>query len=71
MEEGGLVRALKEKKIFWAGIDVVKVEPIKRDHPLLSLENCFLIPHIGSSEFNGRSQMSLVASKNILAFENL
>ncbi|KAG5457349.1 MAG: hypothetical protein BJ554DRAFT_2664, partial [Olpidium bornovanus] len=45
-----LVKALKEKWIGSAGIDVVDPEPIGADHPLNSLSNCVILPHVGSGE---------------------
>lgn len=45
IEQSDLVKALKEKKIAGAGIDVFQVEPIEKDNPLLNLENVILSGH--------------------------
>jgi phosphoglycerate dehydrogenase-like enzyme len=40
-----LVRALEEKRIAGAGLDVFEVEPLPSDHPLWGFENVLLMPH--------------------------
>jgi phosphoglycerate dehydrogenase-like enzyme len=45
VDEAALIRALREKKIFGAGLDVVEQEPIRMDNPLLALDNVILTPH--------------------------
>jgi phosphoglycerate dehydrogenase-like enzyme len=44
-DEAALVKALEEKRIAGAGIDVFAYEPIPRDHPVLNLSNVLLTPH--------------------------
>ena len=41
-----LARALKEGEIFAAGIDVFEKEPLPLDHPLVSVPNVILTPHL-------------------------
>src|SRR4029079_2289544 len=38
--------ALKEKRIFGAGLDVTEPEPLPMDSPLLTLDNIVIVPHI-------------------------
>ncbi|XP_028029280.1 glyoxylate reductase/hydroxypyruvate reductase-like [Bombyx mandarina] len=65
-----LYEALKNEQIFAAGLDVVSPEPIPADHPLLTLPNCYIIPHLGSATIETRNKMAVNAAKNIiLAFE--
>ncbi len=45
VDEDALVEALKEKRIGGAGLDVFSVEPIPKNHPILSLDNVTLTPH--------------------------
>jgi phosphoglycerate dehydrogenase-like enzyme len=47
VEEAALVDALRERRIAGAGLDVYDVEPLPIDHPLRSLPNTLLLPHIG------------------------
>ncbi len=46
MVEGALCRALKEKWIAGAAVDVLSKEPPEKGHPLLGLENMIITPHI-------------------------
>ena len=38
-----------------------------RDHPLLRLDNCLILPHLGSATFQTRYQMSRRTVDNLLA----
>jgi D-3-phosphoglycerate dehydrogenase len=49
VDEDPLHRALSERRIAGAAIDVMETEPPRRDHPLLGLDNVLLSPHIGGS----------------------
>lgn len=49
VDTDALARALSEKKIAGAGIDVFDVEPIPEDHPLLELDNVTLTTHIAGT----------------------
>ena len=46
IDEKMLIRALREKWIGGAGLDVAEVEPLPTDNPLFSLPNVILTPHI-------------------------
>ena len=66
VDEAALVRALSEKWIAAAGLDVFEEEPTI--HPgLLPLKNVVLAPHIASASFDTRLAMSTLAMKNCLA----
>jgi len=60
-----LVTALKKKIISGAGLDVFEIEPVKKNHPLVKLENIVLAPHIGSSTEETRSKMAEITVKNL------
>lgn len=45
VEEAALVRALKEKRIAGAGVDVLAKEPPEANHPLLGLSGALVTPH--------------------------
>ena len=65
VDEEALVEALREKKIFAAGLDVYEQEP--KVHPgLLELENVVLAPHIGSASRETRGKMAELAAKNLV-----
>ena len=49
LDERALCRALQERWIAAAGLDVYAEEPIRADSPLLTLENVVLAPHLGGS----------------------
>jgi len=65
VNEKDLVRALKQKIIAGAGLDVFESEPIPRNHPLSRLDNVVLAPHIGSSTRETREKMAEIAVKNL------
>jgi lactate dehydrogenase-like 2-hydroxyacid dehydrogenase len=67
VDEAALVRALTEKWIAGAGLDVFEEEP--RIHPgLRALQaNVVLAPHLASASFDTRVAMSTLAVKNCLA----
>jgi Lactate dehydrogenase and related dehydrogenases len=62
-----LYEALKEKRIFGAGLDVTEPEPLPLDSPLLNLENIVIAPHIASASKTTRGKMSLMAAQNLIA----
>jgi glyoxylate reductase len=63
-DEKALVRALQRRIIHSAGLDVYEQEP--RIHPsLLRLDNCTLLPHLGSGTVETRHRMALLAFENI------
>jgi glyoxylate reductase len=65
--EEDLTAALQKGIIWGAGLDVTNPEPMRADHPLLSLPNVCILPHIGSATEETRAAMSLIAAKNIVA----
>ncbi len=67
VDDEALIEALQNKKIFAAGLDVFINEPYV-DERYLALENCLLLPHIGSSNFETRDAMSMMAVDNIFAY---
>lgn len=66
IDEGALARALKERRLFAAGLDVYENEPTV--HPeLLGLDNVVLTPHIGSAEEKYRRIMTGMVGDNARA----
>ena len=66
VDEKALVKALKEKWIFGAGLDVYEHEP-EVDKDLLKLDNVVLQPHSASATFETRSKMATIAAGNMIA----
>jgi glyoxylate reductase len=62
-----LYRALKDGEIAYAALDVTEPEPISINDPLLSLDNCLIVPHIASSSLATRSKMATMAADNLEA----
>jgi len=66
VDEQALVKALKEQRIFGAGLDVYEHEPLIAKN-LLALNNVVLQPHTGSGTFETRTKMALMAAENLIA----
>jgi glyoxylate reductase len=67
VDQAALYDVLKVKKIFAAALDVTDPEPLPIDSPLLELENCLIVPHLGSASQNTRDMMSVLAAENLIA----
>ena len=67
LDQTALYDALKSKRIFAAALDVTDPEPLPMDCPLLELENCIIVPHLGSASQKTRDMMSLLAAQNLIA----
>jgi len=65
--EKDLIRALQEKVIWGAGLDVTNPEPMDKTNPLLYMENVAVLPHIGSATEETRSAMAKIIVQNIVA----
>ncbi|RMF83729.1 MAG: D-glycerate dehydrogenase [Nitrospinota bacterium] len=61
-----LYRALSTGQIRGAALDVTDPEPIPEDDPLLSLENCLIVPHVGTSTWETRAVMTEISVENLL-----
>ncbi|MEO8469519.1 MAG: D-glycerate dehydrogenase [Chloroflexota bacterium] len=62
-----LYEALRDGVIFAAALDVTDPEPIPFDDPLLTLDNCLVVPHIASASRATRDRMAAMAAANLLA----
>jgi glyoxylate reductase len=67
VDQEALYDALKNHRIFAAGIDVSDPEPLPMDSPLLELDNLIICPHIASASTSTRENMALIAAGNLLA----
>jgi phosphoglycerate dehydrogenase-like enzyme len=68
LDEEALVDALRAGRISGAALDVFQVEPLPIDHPLRSLENVVLAPHMGSVTSDSYDIFFGQAVKNIAAY---
>lgn len=68
VDEYALADALKSGKVYAAGLDAIKVEPITADNPLLSAPNCFITPHISWAALDCRRRLIRLAIENVKAF---
>ncbi len=62
-----LYEALRDGKIGFAALDVTEPEPLPSDHPLISLNNVIITPHIASASVKTRTKMALMAADNLIA----
>ena len=67
VDPSALADALRDGTIFAAALDVTDPEPIPTDDPLLSLDNCLVVPHIASASRATRGKMAEMAAANLLA----
>ncbi len=65
--EADLVKALDEKLIAGAGLDVYEHEP-QVHSGLLNMKNVVLAPHLGTATVEVRTKMSLLAAENVISF---
>jgi D-3-phosphoglycerate dehydrogenase len=64
--EEALCRALKEKRIAGAALDVIEVEPPRENHPLLQLDNVLWTPHLGAQTFEAARRGEWGAAEEVI-----
>ena len=67
VDAAALERALHERAIAGAALDVTDPEPLPADHPLLQAPNLLVVPHVGSATVRTRHKMTEIAVDNLLA----
>ncbi len=68
IREADLREALLSGKVYAAALDVVSVEPIRPDNPLMGLDNCLITPHIAWAPRESRQRLMDIAVANLRAF---
>jgi len=67
INESALIDALNNGWIAGVALDVFDQEPLSQDHPLLSMKNAVLTPHIGGATIEARREMVMTVAKNIVS----
>lgn len=68
INEQDLADALNTNKVYAAGVDVVSVEPILEENPLLNAKNIIITPHIAWAPKQTRERLLGIAAKNVAGF---
>ena len=68
VDEADLAAALINKKVAAARVDVVSVEPMKEDNPLLKAPNVTITPHMGWASVDARKRLVDIVANNFKAF---
>ncbi|CAI6350270.1 unnamed protein product [Macrosiphum euphorbiae] len=66
INQDDLVDALRTKRIRGAGLDVTTPEPLPPDHPLMTMNNVVILPHIA-----GRNTIEAAMEKAQLTIDNI
>jgi D-3-phosphoglycerate dehydrogenase len=66
VDEAALCRALAERRIAGAALDVYEQEPFARGNPLFGLDNVVLSPHIAGMTYECRKNVIEMAFQNII-----
>ncbi len=65
---GELVDALHQERIGAAGLDVTDPEPLPEGHPLWSLPNCIITPHVGNTPEMAQPLLARRITDNVRRF---
>jgi len=67
IDEAALIRALEQKRIAGAALDVTETEPIPQDSPLLKMPNVIITPHMASASDVSSRERSIRPAQEIAA----
>lgn len=70
VDELALSAALNSNAIAGAGVDVLDLEPMTKDHPYLTAKNMFITPHVAWASTEARTRLVALVCENIRAFLN-
>lgn len=68
VDESALLEGLRSNHVAFAGMDVYEKEPPEASHPLFSMPNVILTPHIGAQTKEGQSRVSMEVASVINDF---
>lgn len=68
VDEEALIKALRERKIAGAGLDVFFKEPLPEDSPLWSMDNVIISPHVGGMSDIYADQIIPIFEENLGRF---
>ncbi len=68
LDEQDVAEALNSGKLAGVGVDVVSIEPIRGDNPLLKAKNCIITPHFAWAAKEARTRLMDTLTANIKAF---
>jgi len=68
VDTDALVAALRSGKLAGAGLDVTDPEPLPADHPLWTLDNAVVTPHMGGTSDNVRARKMELVEDNVGRF---
>lgn len=70
IDEKALYKALKEKKIAGAGLDVFEVEPTNSANPLFALDNVVVLPHSAAETYETYDAVGMATAQAIIDVMN-
>ncbi|WP_245976665.1 C-terminal binding protein [Oceanobacillus arenosus] len=65
IDEKALIHALVNNEIAGAGLDVLEMEPIKEDNPLLKMEQVVLNPHVAWHSAESENELKRKTAQNV------
>ena len=69
IDEAKLAKALREGTIAGAALDVVSVEPMQADNPLLGAPHCIITPHLAWSSLESRQRLMEISLENLQSWQ--
>jgi D-3-phosphoglycerate dehydrogenase len=66
VDEQALDKALREGRLFGAGLDVLKAEPPAPDHPLLTNDRVLISPHTAGLTSECAARMAVASVQNVI-----